>query len=208
MENQFTVGALFKHMLRNAWWIIVLGIVGGVAMFVLTNKVATTTYEATRQMYIGKNNTDAKDPNSRVMADSWLLQSYAQLAKDDAVVNAAVADLKADGIKIKPAALVDAVHVSPKKDTLLMTVRATANSNKKAVKYVNAYAKAFKTVAPEKLSAMPEPVLFSAPKKAVTVTTPGGSSKKALVFGAAAGLLIGIVLAFFTGIYKNMKATA
>ena len=27
MDNQFTITDLIKHLLRNAWWIIVLGII-------------------------------------------------------------------------------------------------------------------------------------------------------------------------------------
>jgi ABC-type nitrate/sulfonate/bicarbonate transport system permease component len=54
---------------------------------------------------------------------------------------------------------------------------------------------------------MPQPELMSSAKNAQTATiVSGGSPKKAALFGLVVGLAVGIVLAFFTGIYKNMKA--
>ena len=208
MENQFTVTDLFKHMLRNAWWIIVLGVVGGGAMYVMNKQPAATSYSATRSMYVAKSNTGVKDPNSRIVADSWLLKTYKTVAKDDKVIKPAVKALKAEGVKVSADTLRSEVSLSITDGTLLMKAKAKGIAKpKQAIKIVNAFAESYAENAPKLISDMPKPELMTKTKEADTDTMVAGSPKKAALFGAVAGWAIGIVLAFFVGVYKNVTAT-
>lgn len=208
MDNQFTVGALLKHMLKNAWWIIILGIIGAASLFILENKHAITSYSATRQMYVGQDTKGLKDPNSRVMADSTLLRTYTEAGTDSMIVKATLKTLKSEKIKMTSSELAEDVTLEPMDGTLLISVKATAPTAKLAIKISNAYAENFAKLLPQKLTTMPTPKLLSKVTAAESATMTSGSPKKATVFGFAAGIVLGIILAFFTGIYKNMKASA
>ena len=92
--------------------------------------------------------------------------------------------------------------------TLYLKVSAAGLTKKsQAVKMVNAYTESFAKNAPKLISDMPRPELLSKATRASADTMVGGSPKKAALFGLVAGIALGIVLAFFTGIYKNMTAT-
>lgn len=208
MENQFTITDLIKHLLRNAWWIIVLGIICGGVMYAMNKQPAVTSVSASRDMYVGKDDSNAKDPNSRVMGNSWMLKTYRSIGKDQQIIDPAVKQLKKQHVKITAGELRQAVTLSTPDSTLLIKaeVRGVKKGNQ-AVKMVNAYTDSYAANASKLISTMPQPELMSAPKKAHVDSIVSGSPKKSAVFGLAAGLAVGIVLAFFTGIFKNFKAT-
>ena len=207
MENQFTVTDLIKHMARNAWWIIILGIVVGAGMYVMNKQPAAVSYSADRSMYVAKSNTNVKDPNSRIMADSWLLNTYKGVANDPKIIKPTVKALKKEDVKVTATEVRQNISMTVPDATLYLKVSASGLTNgSQAVKMVNAYTQSFAENAPKLISDMPKPELLSKATHASTDTMVGGSPKKAAMFGLVAGIVLGIVLAFFTGIYKNMTA--
>ncbi len=208
MNNQFTVTDLFKHLLRNAWWIIILGIIGAMGMFFINKQPSSINVSATRTMYVGKIDSNAKDPNSQVNGNAWMLKTYREIGKDRTIIDPAVAQLKKQHVKVTGAQLRQALTLSSPETTLLIKAKISGiDKGTKAVKMVNAYTDSYAKNAPKLIADMPQPELMSSAKKAQTATiVSGGSPKKAALFGLVVGLAVGIVLAFFTGIYKNMKA--
>ncbi|KAA8431987.1 capsular biosynthesis protein [Weissella paramesenteroides] len=208
MNNQFTVTDLFKHLLRNAWWIIILGIIGAMGMFFINKQPSSINVSATRTMYVGKIDSNAKDPNSQVNGNAWMLKTYREIGKDRTIIDPAVAQLKKQHVKVTGAQLRQALTLSSPETTLLIKAKISGiDKGTKAVKMVNAYTDSYAKNAPKLIADMPQPELMSSAKNAQTATiVSGGSPKKAVLFGLVVGLAAGIVLAFFTGIYKNMKA--
>lgn len=208
MDNQFTITDLIKHMLRNAWWIIVLGIIGGGAMYVMNKQPAVTSYSASRNMYVGKSDSDVKDPNSRIMGNSWMLKTYRSIGKDRQIIEPAVKQLKKQHVKVTANELRQAISLSTPDSTLLINAQVHGiKKGNQAVKMVNAYTGSFAVNGPKLISNMPQPELMSAAKKARADSIVSGSPKKSAAFGLVAGVALGIVLAFFTGIFKNFKTT-
>ena len=207
MDNQFTITDLIKHMLRNAWWIILISIVGGVVMYFMNKQPTVLSYSAKRTMFIGKPNSNVKDPNSRVTADLEMLKTYELVAKDDKIIKPAVAQLRKEHVKITAGKLKTNISLTNPQDTLLFDVKAVdEKKSKNAVKMVNAYTESYEKNAPSVIMDMPKPQLMSKATKAQTdaiATT--NSPKKAALFGLVAGGIVGMILALFTGIYKNMK---
>ena len=207
MDNQFTITDLIKHMLRNAWWIILIAIVGGVVMYFMNKQPTVLSYSAKRTMFIGKPNSNVKDPNSRVTADLEMLKTYESVAKDDKIIKPAVAQLRKEHVKITAGKLKTNISLTNPQDTLLFDVKAVdEKKSKNAVKMVNAYTESYENNAPSVIMDMPKPQLMSKATKAQTdaiATT--NSPKKAALFGLVAGGIVGMILALFTGIYKNMK---
>ncbi len=208
MNNQFTVTDLFKHLLRNAWWIIILGIIGAMGMFFINKQPSSINVSATRTMYVGKIDSNAKDPNSQVNGNAWMLKTYREIGNDRTIIDPAVAQLKKQHVKVTGAQLRQALILSSPETTLLIKAKISGiDKGTKAVKMVNAYTDSYAKNAPKLIADMPQPELMSSAKNAQTATiVSGGSPKKAALFGLVVGLAVGIVLAFFTGIYKNMKA--
>ncbi|MFC6178924.1 capsular biosynthesis protein [Weissella sagaensis] len=208
MNNQFTVTDLFKHLLRNAWWIIILGIISAMGMFFINKQPSSINVSATRTMYVGKIDSNAKDPNSQVNGNAWMLKTYREIGKDRTIIDPAVAQLKKQHVKVTGAQLRQALTLSSPETTLLIKAKISGiDKGTKAVKMVNAYTDSYAKNAPKLIADMPQPELMSSAKNAQTATiVSGGSPKKAALFGLVVGLAVGIVLAFFTGIYKNMKA--
>ncbi|RZQ58377.1 YveK family protein [Weissella paramesenteroides] len=208
MENQFTITDLIKHLLRNAWWIIVLAIIGGASMYFINKQPTAISYSAKRSMYIGNKNNNVKDPNSRVMADSWMMKTYESIAKDDKIIKPAISQLKKEHVKIKAGELKSSISLDNQQNTLLLDVQSVNASNpKNAAKMVNAYTESFEKNAPLLISDMPKPELMSKATNAHTDVIVASSPKKAALFGLVAGAIIGIILSLFTGIYKNMKSS-
>lgn len=208
MDNQFTVTDLFKHLFRNAWWIVILGIIGALGMYFVNKQPSSINVSATRTMYVGKIDSNAKDPNSQVNGNAWMLKTYREIGKDRTIINPAVAQLKKQHVKVTASELRSTLELSSPETTLLIKAKvAGVDKSSKAVKMVNAYTDSYAKNAPKLIADMPQPELMSAAKSAQTTTiVSGGSPKKAALFGLVVGLAFGIVLAFFTGIYKNMKA--
>lgn len=206
MENQFTITDLVKHMLRNAWWIIILGIIGGAAMYLMNKQPTATNFSASRTMYVGRPDNNVKDPNSRIMGNSWMLKTYRAIGKDRKIIEPAVEQLKKENVKTTASELRQSIELSTPDSTLLIDAKVSGvNKGNRAIKMVTAYTNSYAINAPKLISNMPVPELMSSPKKAHVDTIVAGSPKKASVFGLVAGLAVGIVLAFFTGIFKNFK---
>lgn len=101
-----------------------------------------------------------------------------------------------------------AISLSTPDSTLLIDAQVHGiKKGNQAVKMVNAYTDSFAVNGPKLISNMPQPELMSAAKKARADSIVSGSPKKSAAFGLVAGVALGIVLAFFTGIFKNFKTT-
>ncbi|MBS1008488.1 YveK family protein [Leuconostoc suionicum] len=198
----FSLIDLVKRLLKNSWWILILGIVVGASLFTYAKHSVLTAYTAERYVIVAKDNTGVKDPNSRVQADQMLINTYKKIASDPSVVNQAK---KLSTVSVTKKEIVSAITVSQPDQTLMMRFSASAATAKKSVAIANAYAKAFSIEGSKLYPDMAKPLLLSSAKKADVLSGTVYSPKKLAVFGFAFGITLGAFIVLLTGIFQNYK---
>lgn len=198
----FSLIDLVKRLLKNSWWILILGIVMGVSLYTYAKHSVLTAYTAERYVIVAKSNTGVKDPNSRVQADQMLINTYKKIASDPSVVNQAK---KLSTVSVTKKEIVSAITVSQPDQTLMMRFSASAATAKKSVAIANAYAKAFSIEGSKLYPDMAKPLLLSSAKKADVLSGTVYSPKKLAVFGFAFGITLGAFIILLTGIFQNYK---
>lgn len=208
-SNAFTLGGLVRHLIKNIWWIVIVGIIGAGAMVVFskTHGDNASGYRTARLMYIQNSTLKSVDPKSRTAADVSLVKAYLQVENNRAVVSETLAILKKQGItSISYNDARNNTKLKQTKGTVAVWANAEAKTAKEAVALTNAFAEAFATVAPRLIPDMPKPTLMPSTGGAAAEddAKPLGT-KKAAIYGGAAGLGLGVILAMFTGIAGNMR---
>lgn len=198
----FSLIDLVKRLLKNSWWILILGIVMGASLYTYAKHSVLTAYTAERYVIVAKSNTWVKDPNSRVQADQMLINTYKKIASDPSVVNQAK---KLSTVSVTKKEIVSAITVSQPDQTLMMRFSASAATAKKSVAIANAYAKAFSIEGSKLYPDMAKPLLLSSAKKADVLSGTVYSPKKLAVFGFAFGITLGAFIILLTGIFQNYK---
>ncbi|AKP35598.1 Wzz/FepE/Etk N-terminal domain-containing protein [Leuconostoc mesenteroides] len=198
----FSLIDLVKRLLKNSWWIFILGIVLGASLFTYAKHSVLTAYTAERYVIVAKDNTGVKDPNFRVQADQMLINTYKKIASDSSVVNQAK---KLSTVSVTKKEIVSAITVSQPDQTLMMRFSASAATAKKSVAIANAYAKAFSIEGSKLYPDMAKPLLLSSAKKADVLSGTVYSPKKLAVFGFAFGITLGAFIVLLTGIFQNYK---
>lgn len=198
----FSLIDLVKRLLKNSWWILILGIVVGASLYTYAKHSVLTAYTAERYVIVAKSNTGVKDPNSRVQADQMLINTYKKIASDPSVVNQAK---KLSTVSVTKKEIVSAITVSQPDQTLMMRFSASAATAKKSVAIANAYAKAFSIEGSKLYPDMAKPLLLSSAKKADVLSGTVYSPKKLTVFGFAFGITLGAFIVLLTGIFQNYK---
>lgn len=198
----FSLIDLVKRLLKNSWWILILGIVVGASLFTYAKHSVLTAYTAERYVIVAKNNTGVKDPNSRVQADQILINTYKKIASDPSVVNQAK---KLSTVSVTKKEIVSAITISQPDQTLMMRFSASAATAKKSVAIANAYAKAFSIEGSKLYPDMAKPLLLSSAKKADVLSGTVYSPKKLAVFGFSFGVILGSFIVLIMGIFQNYK---
>ncbi|WP_273709155.1 YveK family protein [Leuconostoc mesenteroides] len=198
----FSLIDLVKRLLKNSWWILILGIVMGASLYTYAKHSVLTAYTAERYVIVAKSNTGVKDPNSRVQADQMLINTYKKIASDPSVVNQAK---KLSTVSVTKKEIVSAITVSQPDQTLMMRFSASAATAKKSVAIANAYAKAFSIEGSKLYPDMAKPLLLSSAKKADVLSGTVYSPKKLAVFGFGFGITLGAFIILLTGIFQNYK---
>ncbi|MFT8571094.1 MAG: Wzz/FepE/Etk N-terminal domain-containing protein [Leuconostoc pseudomesenteroides] len=198
----FSLLELVKRLLKNSWWILLLGIIFGGGLYAYAKYSVLTAYTAERYVLLAKDNTASKDPNSRVQADQTLISTYRRIARDSSVVELAQS---LSTVKVTKSEIREAISISQPDQTLLLRFSSSSNTDKKSVAIVNAYTKAFATEGMKLYPGMAKPVLLSSSKKADEVSGTVFSPKKLAVFGFALGIILGSFIVLIIGILQNYK---
>lgn len=195
----FSLIDLVKRLLKNSWWILILGIVVGASLYTYAKHYVLTAYTAERYVIVGVKD---QDPNSRLQADQMLINTYEKIASDPSVVNQAK---KLSTVSVTGKEIVSAITVSQPDQTLMMRFSASTATAKKSVAIANAYAKAFSIEGSKLYPDMAKPLLLSSAKKADVSSGTVYSPKKLTVFGFAFGITLGAFIVLLTGIFQNYK---
>ncbi|ORI78236.1 capsular biosynthesis protein [Leuconostoc mesenteroides subsp. cremoris] len=195
----FSLIDLVKRLLKNSWWILILGIVVGASLYTYAKHYVLTAYTAERYVIVGVKDQDL---NSRLQADQMLINTYEKIASDPSVVNQAK---KLSTVSVTEKEIVSAITVSQPDQTLMMRFSASTATAKKSVAIANAYAKAFSIEGSKLYPDMAKPLLLSSAKKADVSSGTVYSPKKLTVFGFAFGITLGAFIVLLTGIFQNYK---
>ncbi|MGO2890191.1 MAG: YveK family protein [Leuconostoc mesenteroides] len=195
----FSLINLVKRLLKNSWWILILGIVVGASLYTYAKHSVLTAYTAERYVIVG---VKGQDPNSRVQVNQMLIKTYEKIASDPSVVNQAK---KLSTVSVTEKEIISAITVSQPDQTLMMRFSASTATAKKSVAIANAYAKAFSIEGSKLYPDMAKPLLLSSAKKANVLSGTVYSPKKLTVFGFAFGITLGAFIVLLTGIFQNYK---
>lgn len=207
-KQENTLGGLVRHLLKNAWWIIIVALVGAGVMFMANRHSAPTAeWSASRLMYIGHANYNkSQDPESSLKSDLNAIKTYIAVQQDMTIAADAVQRLHKAGFKrVTVAEVRESVELEQKKGTLIVRVHVLNDDEKEAIAIANNYADAFAANGPKVVPGMPTPRSMRAIQGAANTDGEKLSNKKAAIYGGAAGLGLGVILAMFTGIAGNMR---
>ena len=195
----FSLIDLVKRLLKNSWWILILGIVVGASLYTYAKHYVLTAYTAERYVIVG---VKGQDPNSRVQVNQMLIKTYEKIASDPSVVNQAK---KLSTVSVTEKEIISAITVSQPDQTLMMRFSASTATAKNSVAIANEYAKAFSIEGSKLYPDMAKPLLLSSAKKADVFSGTVYSPKKLTVFGFAFGITLGAFIVLLTGIFQNYK---
>ncbi|MBS9338873.1 capsular biosynthesis protein [Fructobacillus sp. M2-14] len=198
---EFTLRDLLKRFVRYSW-LIVLAVIAFSAIGYLYSKSAkvTTNYSASRSVIVAKNNTDVKDPNSRVQADRSLIATYEKIAQDDSIISEVKNSLP---FKMKKADIASAVTVDNPTDTLMLAFKSGGETPEKAKTLANTYAEVFAKKAVQIYPDMGDVRLLSEANGSDVIQSGMKSTKKLTIFGAVFGLALSAFLILLVGAITN-----
>ena len=147
-DQQLTLEKLLKVLFKNTILIIVLALIGGGSFYMLAKHKQSKSYVAERSMVIDHNLTGRR-AHSLFETDLSMVPTYRDLIEGREVTDNAYHRLPK---RIKHATnvgdLSDSINTNSHPDSLVITVRGTADNAEKSVGYVNSVAEAAKAELP------------------------------------------------------------
>ncbi len=190
---------LLRVLLRKLHWLILAGAVCGLAAFLITYFLIAPTYQSTASFYVYTKNmevvegTTANIQSSDLQAAESLASTYTKIMESNSVYDAALTELKQNGINLTRKELSEMVEVSAVSDTQLISLTVTSTSAKEACAIANALIK----VAPTEIIRITKAggiEMVDNPEVATEKSSP--STVKNVALGVLAGLIIsaGIII--------------
>ncbi|USS91898.1 YveK family protein [Fructobacillus americanaquae] len=200
---EFSLTDLAKRFWHFAWLILLCVVVfaGSGFVYAKSGKVITN-FSASRTVLIAKNNTDVRDPNSRVQADKALIPTYQKVAQDDAIVTAVQKTLP---FKMSKSDVSSAVNVQNPTDTVALAFQASGSTTYRAKTLANVYAETFANVGPTLYPDMGKPDVLSKATGSDVTRSALKNAKKLTLFGAVFGFVLSTVIILILGIRQNYE---
>lgn len=199
MNHSYTLMDFCKLVLKHILTIIIFALAFGILLGGYAKLKQTTTYSAHRNIVVSHNvdKVNAKDKNSRVLADMQMMTTYTKVADDQAIYNKAQKILKNKyHLKMDTQMIKSAVKMESEPQTVIMSVTASGKKEGKVVKIANAISLAIKEELPALINNTGTIKLLSPAIKSDLKSTTGPSAKKYAVLGVAAGLFVGLIVVF------------
>lgn len=144
MNNSYTIKDLIDLFLSKLWLIIVVTLCGGIAAFSISKFVLPLKYSSHISMYVQSYTTFSDNPEqnyNNISNSKQLINTYIQVLKDDAVMNAVGDELSnqfdeallrenfniSNG-RITPSSLRSCISITSVSDTSALNVNATTQS--------------------------------------------------------------------------------
>lgn len=196
---------LLRVLLRKLHWLIIAGLVCGLAAFLITHFLIAPTYQSTASFYVYTKTVEGTDVNSGTIqnadlqAAESLASTYTKIMESNSVLDAALAELKqTGGTDLTRKELANMVEVSVVSDTQLISLTVTSTNAKEAC----AIAAALIKVAPTEIIRITKAggvEIVDSPEVATEKSSPSTTKNVAL------GVLAGVILAAAAVILQNLS---
>ena len=151
MENTYSIKDLINLFLSKIWLIILIAILGGAAGYCYTRFCMPLQYSSHISMYVQSyTSTTGVSDFSNISNSKQLVNTYMEVLKDDAVMNAVGSKLINEfdettlannfsgyAGKIPPASIRNCINITSVADTSALTVTATTRSPELAAAICN-----------------------------------------------------------------------
>ena len=153
--------------IRSEWWVVALGALAGMCCGLVAGLAMPSVYASSAVLYV----TSASDGNTQTayqgtLASQQRVESYARLAKSDAVLSSA---LRVSGAHLTVDEARASLSTTTTPDTVLITLSASRSTPEEAAVLVNSVANAMTTY----VAGLEVPNAGGEPLAKVTVITPG-----------------------------------
>lgn len=215
-EKEIDLKDLFSLFLSKLWIIILAVIIGGAGAFCYSKFVLPLKYASHISMYVQSYTTFNENPDlnfNNINNSKQLINTYMEVLKDDAVINAVGDRLSAsfdddvlsesfsvvDG-KISPASLRACISISSVTDTSALNLSAVTRNAELSAAVCNSVAK----VAPKYLSEAVGVGQINTIDTAKVYNTPvSPNNKKNALIGAAAAAFLVMLIIFLVDFFDN-----
>lgn len=194
MEQEFSLGDLFK-IIRKHWSAIVITTVLGIVIAgVLSFFVMTPKYQASVDILVNRKQDNAMNQLSDQQADVQMINTYKDIITKSVVLNPVREKLAAeDHYNISLAQLENNIAVTNEQNSQVFTVSITDENAAYATKMANLVAVTFKQRVKKILSINNVTIIADAQKPKSPVSP---KKQRNLLIGAVLGLIVGVGIAF------------
>lgn len=216
MENTYSIKNILQLLIGKLWLIIILIVIGGGAAFTFSKFVLPLQYSSHITMYVQSYTgiSENSDNQNNISNSKQLVNTYMEVLKDDAVMNA-VGDMlvkqhengslkecfniNAEG-KINPASIRECLMISSVNDTSAVKVVATTKDAELSAMICNNLTQ----VAPKYVEKAVGVGSINTIDKAKVYKTPvAPNMTKNAVIGAVAGMLIAVLVIILIDFFDN-----
>lgn len=203
-KKQLGLDEIFKLFLRF-WYIpIILALIGGFFSYKYAQNRYTSSYTAKSTIIVKPREEDNHYLTQQVSGELQLIPTYHDFITSNDFMHTTHKKLKKQyAMKISLSQLQKQVVVTTKNNSLIMTIESTDSEKSRAVKQANTVAKVFKQQISKISTTSQMNFLSRASKKNVKISEFSG--KKALLYGAILGVVLGLFVEFMLGVIKNNK---
>ncbi len=205
--GQVPLGDYWRIIVRF-WWVLVVGaLVGAFAAFAYSTWISPGKYESTARLFVtAEGGTSVGESYQNNLFAQDRVNSYATIATSEQVAQRAAETL---GGQVDVGELRGSVTAVPVKDTVILTITATADNAKRAQAYAQAVANATTGVVQEletsRRGDSPSATAVLYDDASLPSSKSGLSWWLWLIIGAVGGLLVGVLVAVAIGIYQRRR---
>lgn len=200
-KKQLGLDEIFKLFL-HFWYIpIILALIGGFFSYKYAQNRYTSSYTAKSTIIVKPKEEDNHYLQQQVSGELQLIPTYHDFITSNDFMNTTHKKLKKQyAMKISLSQLQKQVVVTTKNNSLIMTIESTDSKKSRAVKQANTVARVFKQQISKISTTSQMNFLSRASKKNVKISEFSG--KKALLYGAILGVVLGLFVDFMLGVIK------
>jgi polysaccharide biosynthesis transport protein len=182
------------HAVRDRWWVLVAGLLVGLAAAAVASSAAVPVYTSTTRLFVGATgSTESADAYAGGLFAKQRVQSYVRVLEGDRLGRRVIDDL---GLRLTPDQLAAKVTVKPVRETVILEVTVADGSPERA----QAIADSFGRHAIEQVTVLEttagavDPAVRVTMDSATLETEPVSPDVlRNLALGGSLGLLVGLV---------------